>query len=432
MTAEAGSEFGPYFLEERLPGAAGMGTVFRARELLGGRVYALKVIRRELSDRPAYRARFRREADILRALEHPNIVRIEAADEAEGIPYIVTEFAPAGDLGALLGGELLIETVLSILCQSAAGLEAAHAKGIVHRDVKPGNLLVVYEGDQLTIKVTDFGIAWGRDFATSYTPYGKAVGTPGYISPECQRGEDADQTADIYSLACCLKAMLGRAGNAGPIVAVLRKAMAPLPGDRQQSAMELYEDAAEVLDGYDPVVISSARPEFDPSDTSFDTPTDSTPVREDAGNPAVIRRALDRLGLAGAIEGARLARGRSDPMLVTGILTASAPRRLGPHLNRLAGDLVERLDVERVRLVLMPKDYPLADAVKSYLAVVFAEDVPAEDVAAIDARQIDGLLEIDLPPRVDRLCDEDVLVPLVAHLGVRTVRVNRRERAVSR
>jgi hypothetical protein len=406
-----------------------MGTVFLARELSSGRIYALKVIRGDLADRTAFRARFEREAQILRSLEHPNIVRIHSAGEVDGVPYIVTEFARDGDLRSFLaGGELSISTVLSILWQSAAGLEAAHAKRIVHRDVKPGNLLVERGGDRLVIKVTDFGIAWGHDFATSYTPFGRAIGTPGYMSPECQRGEAADHTADVFSLGCCLKFMLGEAANQGPIVEVLRKAWSETPADRQQTVMDLYRDAAEALEGYGRNVISNVGTPGHLSETRLDTPASMTPVRGAEDRPAVIDRVLERLGLDGTIESARLARGRSDRMLVTGLLTTPDPGSLGPHLNRLAAALANQLQVERVQLVLLPSGDAIPDIVRTYLSVLFAAEVPAEDLASVAARRIDGLLEIDLPPRVDRLCGEDVLVPLVAQLGVRTVKVNRHER----
>ena len=159
MEVEAGQMLGPYLLEQKLPGAGGMGTVFRARHVETGAIYALKVINEELAGDPVARARFDREARILQALDHPNVVTIVDYDEEGGVPYIVTEFARDGDLRNFRSGGMDVETLLSVLRQAAEGLQAAHDEGIVHRDVKPPNLLVHREGDGLRIMVPDFGVA---------------------------------------------------------------------------------------------------------------------------------------------------------------------------------------------------------------------------------------------------------------------------------
>jgi hypothetical protein len=222
--------------------------------------------------------------------------------------------------------------------------------------------------------------------------------------------------------------MLGEAANRGPIVDVLRTAWSETPGDRQATVMDLYRDAARALRESDRETVYPARSAADLSETRPDTPASLTPVRGADGQPAVIDRALARLRLGGAIESAHLARGRADRMLVTGMLTGPDPDLLRPHLNRLAAELADQLQVERVQLVLLPTGGRLPEIVRTYLSVLFAEEVPPADLAAVAARQIDDLLELDLPPAVDRLCGEDVLVPLVAQLGVRTVKVNRRDR----
>jgi hypothetical protein len=423
MKVEAGQALGRYLLEQKLPGAGGMGTVFRARHLETGGIYALKVINEELAEDQVARARFDREARILQALDHPNVVRIADYDEDRGIPYIVTEFARDGDLRNFRALGRDVETLLSVLKQAADGLQAAHDEGIVHRDVKPPNLLVQREGGGMRIMVTDFGIAWGKEFATRHTPWGKGVGTRGYMSPECQRGEEADRRADVYSLGICLNKMLGQRAHEGPIGAVIAKAGSFWPHDRQQSATEFYEEAARALRA-DPGTWTGRRPSGEVPDTRMDTPAGGTVASEAAGLPGVLERALDRLGIRGQVISGRLARGRRNPMLITGMLTVAEPEALGPVVADLAGELARELKVDRVQLVLLPPGQAVADTVRTYFSVLFAEDVLPDDLAQLAARKIGSLLEIDAPPSVDQVCDEDALVPLVAQLGADEVRLN--------
>lgn len=423
MMVEAGEQLGPYFLEQRLPGAGGMGVVFRARHVESGGIYALKVIKAELAGDPAVRARFDREARILHALSHPNVIEIVEYDEDRGIPYIVTAFARDGDVRNFLGSEMSVETVLSILRQAAEGLQVAHDRGIVHRDVKPANLLVEREGGAMKIMVTDFGIAWGKGFATHHTPWGKGVGTHLYMAPECQRGEEADRRADVYSLAICLNLMLGKSAHEGPIVQVTGKAGSFWPQHRQGSVIEFYEEAERaLLVGGDQWVTPQAPDEL--PETRMDTPPGGTLAPGTAGLPPALSRVLSRFDLEGEVHSARLARGRSNPMSITGLLTVADPAALGPRVSQLATELAQELKVDQVRLVLLPDGQAVADVVRTYFAVLFADDVLPEDLASLAARRVDDLLEIDAPPRVDRLCSEDVLVPLVAQLEVRNVRLN--------
>jgi hypothetical protein len=423
MAIEAGRQLGPYLLEQKLPGAGGMGTVFRARHVETGGTYALKVINAELAGDPVARARFDREARILQTLKHPNVVKIHAYDEVEGTPYIVTEFARDGDLRNFLGGEMTIETILAILKQAAEGLQAAHDRDIVHRDVKPANLLVERKDGEMRIMVTDFGVAWGKDFATHHTPLGRAVGTRGYMSPECQRGEEADPRADVYSLANCLNRMLGKAGR-GAIVTVFAKAGAYYPDDRQGSVMEFYEEAERVLLAGGQELVAPGREWDQLADTRLDTPPGGTLAPEATTLPGALERVLARLGLQGQVQSGRLARGRSNPMLITGMLTVVDPAALGPRIGELATELARELRVDRVRLVLLPSGQAVADIVRTYFSVLFAEDVLPEDLEQLAARRIDDLLEIDVPARIGRICDEDALVPLVAQLRVKSVRLN--------
>lgn len=424
MEIKAGQRLGPYLLEQELPGAGGMGTVFRARHVETGRIYALKVIKSELAQHPVAQARFDREARILQHLTHPNVVKIVAYEEDRGSPYIVTEFARDGDLRNFIAGGMKTETLLSIFRQAAEGLQAAHDKQIVHRDVKPANLLVERKGAEMRIMVTDFGVAWGKDFSTHYTaPGGKGVGTRLYKSPECERAEEADSRADVYSLGICLNRMLGKSAKEGPVVAVIAKAAAYWPDDRHRSVMELYEDAERALLAGGTGWVAP-QPADDFAETRLDTPAGGTLAPDRSGRPAVLDRVLARLGIQDQVHAGSLARGRGNPMLITGMLTVADPEALGHAVGELASGLARELKVDRVRLVLLPSGQAVPDVVRTYFSVLFAEEVPPEDLEQLAARRIDDLLEIDVPPRIDVLCDEDVLVPLVAQLRVKNVRLN--------
>jgi serine/threonine-protein kinase len=424
MEIEAGQRLGPYLLEQKLPGAGGMGTVFRARHVETGRIYALKVIKSDLAQHPVARARFDREARILQRLEHPNVVKIVDYDADRGTSYIVTEFARDGDLRNFIAGEMETKTLLSILRQAAEGLQAAHDAHIVHRDVKPANLLVEREDGEMRIMVTDFGVAWGKDFSTHYTaPGGRGVGTRLYKSPECERAEEADCRADVYSLGICLNRMLGKSAKEGPVVAVIAKAASYWPDDRHRSVMELYEDAERALRARGTGWVAP-QPWDDLAETRLDTPAGGTLAPDGTGRPAVLDQVLARLGIQDQVHAGSLARGRGNPMLITGMLTVADPEALGRAVGELANELARELKVDRVRLVLLPSGQAVPDIVRTYFSVLFAEEVPPEDFDQLAARRIDDLLEIDAPPRIDGLCDEDALVPLVAQLRVKNVRLN--------
>jgi serine/threonine protein kinase len=424
LTIEAGQVFGPYLLEEELPRSGGMGRVLRARHLESDRICALKIIRADLADRPRYRARFAREGKILRSLQHPNILPIFDSGEIEGIPFIDTQFVRGGDLRSFLGNPISTATALSIVEQAAAGLEAAHRAGIVHRDVKPGNLLVEREGEQLKVLVADFGVAWGGDFATAHTRHGEAIGTPGFMSPECLRGQEADKRADVYSLGCCLSWIVPPSTDRRALTEVIRRATAYDAEWRYPTVTALYEDVARALGGGDSQPLTAVRPEPQMEKTCFDTPTDSDSTADFGRRASVVDEALNKLGLRNLVKSSRLARGRSDPQLITAVLVADGVRRLKPHASPLAADIAEDLGCDRVRLVLLPTGQNLSETVRCYLSLIFAERVPSEDLDSITARRVDDLLEIDLRPRLYSLCDEDALVPLVAQLEVKRVRLN--------
>src|SRR5215469_16602735 len=194
-------------------GEGGMGTVYRVRHLAFNEIRALKVVHTSLAQDHSFIKRFKTEAIVARKLQHPNVVRIDDLDSIEdGRPFIVMEMVDGSNLKTLIGrvGVLPVERALDITIQTADALAAAHKLGIVHRDIKPDNILMTLtpDGGDL-VKVADFGIAkvhegW-IDIGSGYTATrsGMIIGTPQYLSPEQAMGMHGDQLdgrADIYSL----------------------------------------------------------------------------------------------------------------------------------------------------------------------------------------------------------------------------------------
>src|SRR4051812_31387834 len=179
-----------------------MGVVYRAPPLLLGRTVALKLIAPGPARDPAFRSRFEREWRLLAALEHPNVIPIYEAGEEEGRPYLSMRWVSGGDLAARLRGTTGLEPALAldILGQVAAALDAAHERDVVHRDIKPGNVLI--EGERVWL--TDFGAGKDLDARDTRTATGQWVGTVDYVAPELLDGETATARSDVYSLGCLL------------------------------------------------------------------------------------------------------------------------------------------------------------------------------------------------------------------------------------
>jgi eukaryotic-like serine/threonine-protein kinase len=195
---------GRYELHE-LVGSGGMSNVFRAHDRLLERSVAIKVLHEQYSADEDYVERFRREARSVAQLAHPNIVTVIDRGEEDGRQYIVFEYVEGENLKGLLShGALPIDEALRYGLQIAGALDFAHKRGLVHRDVKPQNVLLTEEGEP---KVTDFGIARSVD-VQSVTQSGTVLGTSDYIAPEQARGEQVDQRTDIYSLGVMLYELL--------------------------------------------------------------------------------------------------------------------------------------------------------------------------------------------------------------------------------
>jgi serine/threonine-protein kinase len=194
---------GRYTLERRL-GAGGMSTVFLARDAVLERRVAVKLLAEHLSDDEDFVARFRREALAAARLQHPNIVQVfdSGEDAPSGRHFIVMEYVNGPSCADLLRSQrqLGVEQTVEIVRGACHGLDYAHRAGVIHRDVKPGNLLVSDESG--TVKLADFGIAKAAE-QTRITQVGAVLGTAAYLSPEQATGEEAEAPSDIYSLGVC-------------------------------------------------------------------------------------------------------------------------------------------------------------------------------------------------------------------------------------
>ncbi|MEU9867162.1 protein kinase [Actinomadura sp. NPDC048021] len=231
-----------YRLLERLA-IGGMGEVWRASDALSGRAVAVKLLRLELGSDMRARGRFESEARFAAELRHPGIARAFDYGEQAGRTFLVMELVPGEPLDEILArdGGLPLEAVLDLIVQAARALAVAHAAGIVHRDVKPANLMVAPDG---TLKITDFGIA-RRLAAASQTQTGMVMGTAHYISPEQAQGLELSPAADLYSLGAVAYECLTGAppfDGATPVEVALkhvRDAPAELPARVPESAREL-------------------------------------------------------------------------------------------------------------------------------------------------------------------------------------------------
>src|SRR3954469_18551925 len=196
-----GTEFAGCRIEALL-GTGGMGVIYRATELRLGRPVALKLISGDGASDPAIRERFEREARLTASIDHPNVIPVYGAGEEDGHLYLVMRYVPGTDLHALLRREGRLEPgrAAAIVAQIADALDAAHAAGLVHRDVKPANVLIA--GSH--VYLSDFGITRMQEADTQITESGGGVGTVDFMAPEHLRGEATDARADVYGLGCVL------------------------------------------------------------------------------------------------------------------------------------------------------------------------------------------------------------------------------------
>ncbi|MGA9160250.1 MAG: BTAD domain-containing putative transcriptional regulator [Actinomycetota bacterium] len=243
---EPGTSFAGYRIEAVL-GRGGMSVVYLAEHLALGRKVALKLLAPQLAEDDRFRERFVRESRVAAGMEHPNIVPIYEAGEAEGSLFIAMRYVPGTDLGKLIRreGVLDAERALWIVRETASALDAAHSRGLVHRDVKPGNILVVpeegSEGRDL-VYLSDFGLTKRLEGGPSgLTQTGQFVGTVDYVAPEQIEGKRVDARADVYALACVLfECLTGK-----------------VPYERETQVAALYAHLGEK-----PPRLTASRPDF--------------------------------------------------------------------------------------------------------------------------------------------------------------------------
>jgi serine/threonine protein kinase len=222
---EMGALSGRYELGDRL-GAGGMSNVYQALDRTLERTVAVKILAEHLSDDERFVERFRREALAVAKLIHPNIVQVYDTGLDDGRHFIVMEYVEGRSGAQILQkqGPLDPETAAEAATQACAGLDYAHRRGIIHRDVKPGNLMIVggpVGGGEMTVKLTDFGIARAIE-QTRITQVGSVVGTAAYLAPEQVRGEEATPATDVYALGVVLYQFLtGRLPYEGSTLAEL-------------------------------------------------------------------------------------------------------------------------------------------------------------------------------------------------------------------
>src|SRR3954452_23056264 len=186
---------------EGIVGVGRMGVVYLAIDRITGRAVALKVLREDVGVDPVYRARSRREGELLSQLQHPHVIPIHGMGEIEGELYIASRLVSSTLRNAILAGPLTIEFAMIVLASVASALDAAHALGIVHRDVKPANVLIDPAPRRPDVFLADFGLARDMDGAALTAP-GQVLGTIDYMAPELLDGERVGPATDIYGLAC--------------------------------------------------------------------------------------------------------------------------------------------------------------------------------------------------------------------------------------
>jgi serine/threonine-protein kinase len=262
-------------------GRGGMAEVHRGRDLRLGREVAVKVLRHDLARDPSFQVRFRREAQAAASLNHPAIVAVYDTGEDRtptgATPYIVMEYVEGETLRDVLRREARLspERAMALSADICGALDFSHRNGIVHRDVKPGNVMITPQG---TVKVMDFGIARAvSDSAATMTSTAAVIGTAQYLSPEQARGESVDARSDVYSMGCLLYELVTGAppfsgdspvavayqhvredprlpssinpGVPAELDAILLKAMSKNPANRYQSAAEMRNDLLRALAG---------------------------------------------------------------------------------------------------------------------------------------------------------------------------------------
>ena len=309
MELAAGAAFGPYRIVSPL-GRGGMASVYRARDTALDRDVALKVLPQEFLHDPAFADRFKQEARVAAKLEHPHIVPVHAFGIEQGAPWMAMRLVTGGSLAdRLRHGPIAPRQLAGLLREVAGALDYAHGRGVVHRDVKPANVLL---DDGGRAYLADFGIARMLEGSSVATATGIIQGTPSYMAPEQAMGERVDRLADVYALGIvafeCLTGRVPYTGTtpvavlmkhvqepvpepnpsevAPPLAAVLRRSLAKTKTDRWASAGAFAEALSQAAAGVTPISISSL-PTLDlPGDSDAETRTEKATKRPDEAKGA--------------------------------------------------------------------------------------------------------------------------------------------------
>jgi tRNA A-37 threonylcarbamoyl transferase component Bud32 len=324
-----GTEIAGYRVESFIS-RGGMAVIYRAHDRRLGRRVALKLLAPELSQDERFQQRFLRESRLAASLDHPNIIPIYEAGEASGLLYIVMRYVEGSDMKELLDreGPLDLDRITAILRQVGAALDAAHARGLVHRDVKPGNILIASgtgREDPDHVYLTDFGLTKRSSSLSGQTTSGRFIGTMEYVAPEQIGGKPVDARTDVYSLGCVLyhgltgeppfdrddeAALLWAhlADEPAPVSArrpdlppgldaVVAKAMAKAPEDRYGSCRDLIVDFRDEVEGR-----PGPRERRPPATTTADRPVrQPAPPRRPPPAGLTARRSRRTLALVAAV-----------------------------------------------------------------------------------------------------------------------------------
>jgi hypothetical protein len=389
--------------------SGGMGQVWRARDVVLNRPVAVKILRSEFTGDPSFVTRFRAEAQHAALLHHPNIAAVfdygELEEHGEHLAYLVMELVEGESLASLLARERTLDVpqTLSILRQTATALAVAHAAGVVHRDVKPGNVLVAPDG---VVKIADFGIAWSAS-SVPLTRTGQVIGTAHYLSPEQASGGKASPASDVYALGAvayeCLAGRRAFEGENSVQIAVkqIREEPDPLPADVPVAVRGLVEramvkdpavrfaDGAALLRAVDEV---AARLPRSSGTVPIGTPTGSTgtavmalpslgaavggvpsPAARPAGRRALVRMFVGALAVL-AVLGLAVALLQGDPQRAADD-PATTPTT-APAVSVVAADYLGK-SIADVQAALVAK------GLKVTVTPVPSSDVPAGQVTAV-------------------------------------------------
>jgi hypothetical protein len=301
-----GSEVAGYRIET-VAGRGGMGVVYRAVDLALARPVALKLISDDLASDASFRERFKRESRLAASIRHPNVITVFHAGEEHGRLYIAMDYIEGSDLRQLIAGSTRLHPRLAagLVSQVAEALDAAHAQTLVHRDVKPANILIAGEGEPYHAYLTDFGLTKYTGSDSAITQTGMVVGTIDYMAPEQIHGAPVDARADVYSLGCVLfEALTGR-----------------VPYPRESNVAKMFAHASEP-----PPSVTAAAPDLAPA-------FDAVVARAMAKDPAERYLSAGDLGRAALAAAAGTAPALAEQSVAAGEAAphdagATVPRRI--------------------------------------------------------------------------------------------------------